>query len=350
MAAATACITGVGAVTPIGLGAWASAAAARAGVCGFREHPYMIDSAGEPIRVARVPWLGVDVQGVERFAQMLLPAIDEALKSASDLTRVALAIGLPPPRPGLPGELAAVLKRRVVERFDGRITRILTFEAGHAAGLLALDAALKGLTNGSIQACIVAGVDSYLEPETLEWVEECDQLHGGGPLNNAWGFIPGESAGALLVESVVAAQRGERVPLADVIGVGIGKETKLIKTNRVCIGEGLTQAFRTALGRLRSEERIDNVFCDLNGEAYRADEYGFTCLRTKDRFREATDFVAPADCWGDVGAAGGALHALLAIAACRKGYAKGPLSMIWASSEGGDRAAGVLAAPVAPRE
>ena len=343
-------ITGVGANTPIGRGAWAAAAAARAGLCGFREHPYMIDTAGEPMRIARVPGLDVDLQGVERFEQLLFPSIDEALQSApANLRRVGLTLGLPPSRPGLPGDLAPRLKHMAAERYAGRIAPVLTFEAGHAAGLLALDAALKGLAAASVQACVVAGVDSYVHPEALEWIEACDQLHGGGPLNNAWGFIPGEAAGALLLLPA-AQQPGAPSALAEVVGMGVGREVKLIKTDAVCIGEGLTQAFRAALSKLPADDRIDNVYCDMNGEAYRADEYGFTCLRTKERFREATDFVAPADCWGDVGAAGGPLHALLAIAACRKGYAKGPLSMVWASSEGGERAASVIHATVVPRE
>ena len=35
----------------------------------------------------------------------------------------------------------------------------------------------------------------------------------------------------------------------EVVSVGLGRETKLIKTDAVCVGEGLTQAFRAALGR-----------------------------------------------------------------------------------------------------
>lgn len=344
-AAAHAGITGVGAITSIGYDAWTSAAAARAGLCGFREHAYMIDTAGEPMRVASVPALAIGLSVAERCAQMLLPALDEALAGAPpDLRRIGLALGLPPPRPGRGDDLDDRLRRAVGEHFGNRIAPVVTFEAGHASGLLALDAALKGLGSGSIDGCLVAGVDSYLAPETLEWIEDCDQLHGGGPLNNAWGFIPGEAAGALLMQPVSDGA------LASVVALGIGRETKLIKTDTVCLGEGLTQAFRAALEALPSGARIDNVFCDMNGEAYRADEYGFTCLRTKERFREATDFVAPADCWGDVGAAGAPLHVLLAIAACRKGYAKGALSLVWGSSEGGERAAAVVQAPVAPRE
>ena len=81
----------------------------------------------------------------------------------------------------------------------------------------------------------------------------------------------------------------------------------------------------------------------MNGEPYRADEFGFTALRTKEGFESASDFVAPADCWGDVGAAGGLLHLMLACAAAHKGYANGPLALVWASAEAGERAAALLA-------
>lgn len=343
---ALASIVGVGAMTPIGSGAWVTAAAARAGLCGFREHPCMIDTVGEPMRVARAPWLDVGVGHTARCIRLLLPALEEALRGGSPGWRVGAAIGLPPLRPGRDEALAQVVTQAVRERFDGRLATVRAFETGHAAALLALDAALHGLCGGSIDACLVAGVDSYLDADTLEWIEECDQLHGAGPLNNAWGFIPGEAAAALLVcRHSTASPR-----LADIVGLGLGTESRLIKTDAVCIGEGLTQAIRKALATLPAGAVVDNVFCDMNGEAYRADEYGFACLRTKERFREATDFVAPADCWGDVGAAGAPLHVLLAIASCRKGYAKGDHSMVWASSESGERGAAVLRAPLAERE
>lgn len=80
----------------------------------------------------------------------------------------------------------------------------------------------------------------------------------------------------------------------------------------------------------------------MNGETYRADEFGFAALRTRERFRSATDFVAPADCWGDIGAAGMPLHSALALIANRKRYGKGPISLVWASSESGERGAVLL--------
>lgn len=338
-------VTGIGAVTPLGRNAWTSAAAARAGACGFREHPYLIDTGGEPVRVAAVH-LDEELQGVERLGRLLTMAIDEALQAAPDLMQIEFFVGMPPPRPGIPGTLPAVLREIVVRRYGRRVAAVHGLASGHASSLLGMKDALRAVATGAASACIVAGVDSYLDAETLEWIEQCDQLHGGGPLNNAWGFIPGEAAAAVLLE----ARASSRPLLAELVSVGAGMETKLIKTDTVCIAEGLTQAFREALRALGPGDIIDNVYCDLNGEAYRADEYGFTVLRTKESFRAATEFVAPADCWGDVGAASGPLHMLLAIAASMKGTAKGPLSMIWASSEGGDRAAAILRAGVARRD
>jgi 3-oxoacyl-[acyl-carrier-protein] synthase-1 len=169
-------------------------------------------------------------------------------------------------------------------------------------------------------------------------------------MNNAWGFIPGEAAGAVLLATSALLQRTGLVALAEVSAVGIGHESKLIKTDDVCIGEGLTKAFRSALETLGPGERVDSIFCDLNGEPYRADEYGFTVLRTREYLRAAGEFNSPADCWGDVGAASGPLHVALAAIAHYKRYARGPLSMAWGSSESGARGAALIRGSLLPRD
>ena len=347
MAGAPLQILGLGASTPIGRNVWATAAAARAGVCGFAEHPYMVDTAGEPMRMAPAPWIDIDTDSATRMAALLLPAIEEALTplTAPDgnvPARIGLALALPRQRPGRPRALAEDLLATLRKRMDGRFARVARFEVGHAAGYLAIAAVEASCARGDFDACVVAGVDSYLSPETLEWVEACDQLHGGGPLNNAWGFIPGEAAGAVLLGPASLAQRCGLEPLGELVSVGIGMESNLIKTDGVCIGEGLTQAFRSALKALALGEKVHNVFCDLNGEPYRADEFGFAALRTGACFRAVSDFVALADCWGDVGAAGAPLHIALSVIAHRKRYAKGPLSMAWGSSESGERGAALV--------
>lgn len=343
----------IGAFTPVGGDARATAAAVRAGLCGFREHAYMVDTAGEPMRVAQVDSIDAGLSGPARLAALLAPALVQALAplgAGGDGPKVGVAVALPPMRPGTAADPAAAVdavRALCRDRLGRRLGSFQGFASGHAGGYQALAQARAWLRDGQVDVAIVAGVDSYLDPLTLEWLEAEDQLHGAGPLNNAWGFIPGEAAGALLL----TRRGGGDAPdgWADVLAVGLGRESKLNKSGEVCIGEGLTQALRRALDEVPEELVIDNVVCDMNGEAYRADEYGFSGLRVRDRLRDPTDFLAPADCWGDVGAAGLPLHLLLAASACRKGHAKGPLTLLWGSSDGGGRGAAVIRADVAAR-
>lgn len=347
MIAAPISIVGMGAASAIGRTVWANAAAARAGLSGFREHPFMVDSTGQSMRVARAPWLEVGLGGAARLQALLFPVIDEALQPLAaylQRLRVSLLLALPPSRPGRPESLAAEMRDAIIDRYGTLFDPILPLASGHAGGILALRDAAPLLVSRQPSCCVVAAVDSYLEPETLEWLEASDQLHGAGPENNAWGFVPGEAAAALLLGNQPLASRMADV-FAAVIGIGVAEETRLIKTDAVCIGEGLTKAFREALAAISPEQVVHNIFCDQNGEKYRADEYGFATLRTKERFRSLGDFHALADCWGDIGAAGALVHVTLAAICQRKGYGKGPLSLVSASSEGGERGAAVIRGP-----
>jgi 3-oxoacyl-[acyl-carrier-protein] synthase-1 len=137
--------------------------------------------------------------------------------------------------------------------------------------------------------------------------------------------------------------------LAKVTAVATSKETNLIKTESVCVGRGLSEAVKSVISRLpNAETKVDSVICDLNGEAYRADEYGFTVARTSDRFEDSSGYLAPADCWGDVGAASGPLFIVLLVAAARRGYARGPYTLLCTSSEHGHRSAALFYADVSP--
>jgi 3-oxoacyl-[acyl-carrier-protein] synthase-1 len=340
-------VVAVGASTPVGRDALSSAAAVRAGVSGFLEHPYLIDTVGEPMRVAMAPWLDIGCEGVDRFEMLLIPAVAQVMDSmpAVNGVRLALALGLPGARPGLPEDLERRLREAVLRQFPGRFVAVAAFASGHAAGFYALQAAVNKIANGSFDGCVIAGVESYLSAETLEWLEASDQFHGAGPLNNAWGFVPGEAAGAVLVMSDTAVTRLGVRPLGRVQSVGTGLEPNRIKTQTVCIGEGLTAAFRAALAGLPTGARVTDVVCDMNGEPYRADEFGFATLRTKESFASASGFLAPAEVWGDVSAASAPLGVGLSVLAAEKGYANGPFALVWGSSEGGERGALLLRTP-----
>jgi 3-oxoacyl-[acyl-carrier-protein] synthase-1 len=335
-------VAGLGARTAVGLSAETTAAAVRAGIDGFAEHPYMTDREDKPIMVAPVPYLDEASVVLVRLLRLTLPAAREAMTGLATMqesrANISVFLGLPDERPGLPSGYADRIAERLC-RYLGRAVSVGDVEivtTGHAAGLMALERGWERLRTGRAEYCLVGGVDSYLSPETLEWLEECKQLASASV--TGWGFVPGEAAGFCLLSTPEAA---DGLPaLGDVVAVSSAEEPNRIKTDTVCIGEGLTTAFRQILETLpNAEASIDQIICDLNGETYRADEFGFTMARTSSFFADAGNFLTPADCWGDVGAASGPLFVCLAIAAGRKGYAAGPLSLLWTSSESGERSA-----------
>jgi 3-oxoacyl-[acyl-carrier-protein] synthase-1 len=199
---------------------------------------------------------------------------------------------------------------------------------------MAIQSAWDAISSGATELALAGGVDSYMEPDTLEWLEAHDQVHSAGSDNNAYGFIPGEASGFVLLASDVTAARLRLDAALELVKVAFARERNLIKTDSVCTGEGMSELFR-----LLTDEtwRADHLYCDMNGEPYRADEFGFAVIRAGEVFADPSSFTAPADCWGDVGAASGPLFLMLAEFANRKGYTPGPVISAFTSSESGER-------------
>lgn len=339
-------IIGTGARTPVGLNAPATAAAVRAGVSTMAEHPFMVDHVGLPMVVCADPVLATDLDGVERLLELAIPPAREALgpllgRQGALPGDVRVFVALPEDRPGRPTDLES----RIIERFaavlanDIQIGEVTCHPFGHAAGLQCIERAVTCILSGQSRFCLVGGVDSYLEADTLEWLDGLEQLHSESTI---WGFCPGEAAGfCLLASPGIAASLDLPAPV-EVLSAASATEANRIKTETVCIGEGLSQAFRNALTGIPAECRVSHTIGDINGEPYRGNEYGFAMLRSPGKFDDRADLQTPADCWGDVGAASGPLFVTLAAFAARKRYAPGPFTFIWASSEGGLRAAALL--------
>ena len=253
--------------------------------------------------------------------------------NARDYGPLPVFVALPEPRPGLDPRLPEAVAARVADRFRGNVT-VSVVPQGHAAGGAALQQAVHRLATAQSRWAAIVGVDSYISAETIAWLDRLRQLHA---TYNAWGFIPGEAAGACVIATVPSARSRASRPLALIEGLGLEQEEVPIKTDGVCLGWGLTRAVRSALADLEPEEAVARIYCDQNGETYRADELGFMLARLGERFRNPADFVAPADCWGDVGAATVPLLIALVAAAAERGYAAGPLSLVIAGSKSGRR-------------
>lgn len=326
-------IVGAGAQTPVGRYVLAAAAAVRCGISAYAEHPFMIDKHGEPMVVARADWLDETLPLEDRIATLAIDAAREALHPLGDRwlqLRPDLRIHMALSAENLAEstQRQTVLDRIAAETgFTGPDSTAIELVAdGHAGGLLALENAVRQLRGGEARFCLVGGADSWLDPQRLEEIDYAGRLHS---VNYSWGFIPGEGAGFCLIATGATLRQFQLNPLAEIAAVATAQEPKVMGSQTVCIGEGLTAAFR---GVLDPVHRVTHSYCDFNGETYRADEFGFSVCRTRECFEDAGSFTAAAECWGDVGAASGVLALTLPLAAWNRGYAKGTVNLVWSSS------------------
>lgn len=341
------CVVGTGARTAVGSSAPATAAAVRAGIAAMAQHPYMIDHMGNPMMVCRDPTLPIELSMTDRLVELALGAAREALEAlpekSRDLMPMPVWVALPEQRPGLPEYFEHDFFRRLSAGLSDRVhvQQMNCRPLGHAGGLYCMEQAIEWLQRGESRFCLVGGVDSYLDADMLEWLDDQEQLHSETAI---WGFCPGEGAGFCLLASGTIAASHSLTASIEVLAAATAQEPNRIKTETVCIGIGLSEAFKKALASLPRDDRVHYTICDMNGEPYRGNEYGFSVLRNPGKFADDEDFMTPADCWGDVGAASGLLFVVLASFAAQKGYAPGPYVLLWASSEGGLRGAVLLKA------
>ena len=345
-------IVSTGVRTPLGLNSPASAAARRAGIGAACEHPFMVDRCGDPMTVAIDKVLPPTLAGTPRMLALAEPALREACavldEAGLENARIPLLLALPELRPGFSGHDAHAI-RDALQGIEGLPvqTAVQASPHGHAAGLALLAMAAQQLRQGASELCLVGGVDSYLEPDTMDWLDANRQLAGAMARS---AFVPGEGAGFCLLASSAACERLGLQPLMTLRTTSVARETKLIKSDDISLGEGLTTVVKSVAAQLTlPQELIMGVICDINGERYRGEEWGFVCLRAGACFDDPTSYWAPADVWGDMGAASGPLFAMLACEGARRGYAPGPRTLLWASSEQGLRAAALLECTIGAR-
>lgn len=340
------CIVAHGARTPVGLSAPSSAAAVRAGISRLGGHPRFYDIDGEAFVVGMDRTLE-EFDSRRRMLALGISALDECLAglpTSNDVT-VPVFLGVRDAAFGFTKAdaewLADGLSRAMQPRCKALVRVVV---GGSAAGLVAVQQARVAVESGAVQLAIAGGVDSHLDPGFLERLDEAGRCKSVG---NKWGFPPGEGAGMLAICSLSTARGIRRSSLADIVADGAAIESAFYGSDLVCTGEGLTSAIHDALGGLSwPSEAVSTTYCDINGEFHRTEEFMYATQRLPaNAFQAIETYVAPADCWGDVGAASGPLFAALAIESGRRGYSKGPHALLWAASDSGQRASLLLRIP-----
>ncbi len=318
------CIVKCGSHTPVGTSAKMSAKIIKAGIVRFLSHPRCTNGDGKPIIMGLASYLDESLMGTERMTALLRACLDEIFQDM-DKSKIPVIIGAPEKRPGFTEKESAQLQKSFKELNPDLILK------GHASSIVAIEQACRLLASDA-EFCIAGGVESYCCRSTLAWLDINERLKTS---QNSFGFVPGEAAGALLITTTSKARQYNLPILAEITAIATADEEHTMDKDTVCTGKALSKAMHDVLKHLPSGTKADQIFCDLNGERYRTDEYGFAYLKNKQYFDKPDCLTAPSGHWGDIGAASSPNLINLAI---RSG-AKDSYKLIWSSSDTGTRGA-----------
>ncbi len=209
-----------------------------------------------------------------------------------------------------------------------------------------IDAAGRDLLQGAIDVAVVGGVDSWIDGAMLRWLEQRGRLKSAAmPV----GMAPGEAGGFLVMETASGAHaRGAEI-------LGILRSTLLDRDEhahldgKASLGTALARVLAGAAAAPGwSTDAPPWLVVDQNGERYRAHEWGCALTRLVDAhpvYHEANLWY-PVSGVGDTGAATGAVQAIVALQAFRRGYAPNHQAVLLAGADAGHRSATLLGASI----
>ena len=347
-------ITGLGAVTSVGRSASSAAAAIRASITRPRPVP-SFRVVDEESQVA-VPLTGHPIHGftegfmgMGRWMRLARGALGDLLESARlpgaggsrfwQQTAVVAVTPHPSAALQLPVEQAESLTLKhflqpllQAWRLPVPAQSLRVVALGQAGTAAALQQAQR-LLAGGLERVLVIAVDSLLDPSALEVLASSNRLKTA---DRPVGLMPGEAGVCLLVETPAAAQRREASGAVLLAGVAVGREEVHPRAETPNVGAGLTACIRQVLPPAPAGKRFQgDVYLDLNGEEWKAREWGHALVRLQDSLEDITDHH-PATAVGDTGAASGALGVCLAVHDLARGHAPTGRALVTSSSEQGD--------------
>jgi 3-oxoacyl-[acyl-carrier-protein] synthase-1 len=327
-------------VTAVGFNYASSCAAIRAGVSGIREANLWDAESGEYLTAGKVDlphWW----EGIGKLADLVAPAIHECLSNTGGIPprEIPILLGIaghdrPCRLEGLDKEILDEVEFRL-ELPHNRHSKIIP--RGNVSGVVGIQEAKLLMERTLAPACVVAGVDSFLQQNVVEaYIEERRILTP----SNSNGFIPGEAGCAVLVEQAGARHRDE----LEILGIGLAREEATIQSDKPTRGDGITHAVRQAF-QDSGLTIFDTAYrlADLNGEHYKFKEAIFAEGRFMNRrYPGFYDLWHPIECVGEIGAVNVPCILGVALHASQKRYAPGDTTLCHFGSDDGERAAFVL--------
>src|SRR6266516_173191 len=204
--------------------------------------------------------------------------------------------------------------------------------AGVAAAIMDVSRRLEA---GEQHAYVVGGIDSCVETDFLQAAWSLGVLKDD---EHPIAFIPGEAAAFVLLEPLRRARaRGARIE-ATIEGANLARESCHRLSGDPSLGVALAGTIAATLEELPDKGRHTGLAIgDLNGDSFRAAEWGYAIVRLLQRYPWLQDQQQwyPAATFGEVGAATGTVGICMAVRAFARNYAGTDQVLLWLSSDDG---------------
>ena len=306
-------LASLGMITSIGNGAEMTLAAVESGISAYGDSDYY-NKKDRPMIAAWVPdkalpeliesLHSIPLKGDEK---RLIRLCDAALKDArlrlpKANKNIPLFLAGPelfPSRPNPINEnIIHFIQHQSGVKIDVANSRY--FPTGRSGVIQAIEHAFEYFSISEENYAIVGGVDSYNNLGLVCHLDAEDRIKAVGVSD---GFVLGEGAGFLLLSK---KPHQAFLPVA-LSRPGLDEE----KGHRYAeddpyTGDGLANAVKTAVEN-SSGQLIDTLYTSMNGESFFTKEHGVMSIRNAKAFSENLLTEHPADCFGDIGAATGAV-------------------------------------------
>lgn len=326
--------------TCAGFDAAQTGASIACGIPGFTLSPWFYCIPRDPeideedqLVTGMVPFLDQFYTEHDRLLDMSIPFIKKVFSSSQmkrkDLERTGIFFSVT----GLEGmEEEPVIEKWFKETMANRLSipeEIIAVDTdgGPVMMMHLIRVAEEYLRSGQIDIAIVGGVDSWLLGERLPEMDRKRRLKSN---RNPDGFIPGEASSVLVLQTESKAASRNNKPLAYITGIGIAEEP-FDRADRSSSGRGLRDAIIEAQGD--TPYQCKYVIGNHNGDNYRGKEWGTLISLMPERLSMIEEFIHPADCTGDTGAAAAGVMISYALHSFSRGFACDDKCLIWCSSD-----------------
>lgn len=328
-------------ITPIGAGVEMVNASVQAGINRYQQSN-IVGNDGELLNMALVPreaWKDAinkkQLQGelTPRQRRMLRLATLALKDLAAKLPEQAVPLFLAGPESdlsssGIDGGFIQNLAQQSEVEIDLQNSRFVSI--GRAGTFNMIEMAFRYFEASNNHYAIVGGVDSYYDVQTMISLDNAKRLLTGGAFD---GFVPGEGAGFLLLISPNAPQEILQNAIASLHSPGVAREEGHILGDGLFRGDGLAAAFTNAISA--SSKSVSQVYSSENGEMHYTKELNTALIRNQSGLSDSYEVTRPAEYFGDLGAAFGAV----AIGLASVNLTQVNSSLVYGSSDSGHRAA-----------